>query len=96
VIARSLGYRSRGIADAELTRRFWNPPSGPAQVPGIGVKGHMDKSITAAVALALATVTSAQTPVPPGLRFEVASVKINRSGAPFRMGRCFSQLDASK
>jgi len=44
----------------------------------------MDKSVAAAVALTLiAAVSQAQSPA---AKFDVASVKVNRSGAPFRMG----------
>ena len=41
----------------------------------------------AALALALvATIAHAQSPAPAAARFDVASIKANRSGAPFRMG----------
>src|SRR5688500_12628733 len=50
----------------------------------IGVKGHMDRSVAVAVALTLAGAIG-QAQSPPS-KFEIVSVKANRSGAPFRMG----------
>src|SRR5687767_913974 len=41
---------------------------------------------TAALTLLLVTAGDAQSPAPSTAKFDVASIKVNRSGAPFRMG----------
>ena len=56
---------------------------------GIGVKEHMNRSVTrlslVTIVLALfANMSDAQAPA--AAKFDVSSVKVNRSGAPFRVG----------
>src|SRR5688500_6600392 len=46
----------------------------------------MDKSVAALALAVLTTVGHAQSPAPAAAKFEVASVKSTRSGAPFRIG----------
>ena len=57
-----------------------------AYISSNGVKEQMDKCIAAIVVALLVTVGHAQSPAPATAKFDVASVKVNRSGAPIRSG----------